>query len=434
MRKVAFYINNATLSSVDCKGITVANPGIGGSEYQFILISYLLMQRHNGLNVKVYTTAEGIFPDSFCYEIVSELTAAVTAAERWGAEYLVFKHEVGHIHERTLANIQTSIKLISWCHIFTNESELDCYAKLSSIYKVINVGREMNDLYRDHPIYEKSTYIYNAVNTEGCRSIAKSHPFAQRKPVITYVGSIVPFKGLHWLAEAWHDIVKEVPDVQLYIIGSGQLYGRDKKLGRFGIAEASYEEILMKYFCQDGRIMDNVHFTGILGEEKNDILLQTKVGIPNPSGISETFGISAVEMQMMGCKVATMQCPGYLDTVKNGILYKNRKRMATTVVRLLKSNDETGYDEAMDYFDQHFSLDAVVSRWETLFLQGDLDTNQSMIHPSYRGKWAKDFLRQVKKFIPTLPTIERILDSIDRRLKRYRFYYPESYATPGKDF
>ena len=190
----------------------------------------------------------------------------------------------------------------------------------------------------------------------------------------------------------------------------------------------------MAHFSQDGRIMDNVHFTGILGEEKNDILLQAKVGIPNPSGISETFGISAVEMQMMGCKVATMRCPGYLDTVKNGILYKNREKMATTVVRLLKSNDETGYDEAMDYFDQHFSLDAVVSRWETLFLQGDLDTNQSMMHPSYRGKWAKDFLRQVKKFIPTLPTIERILDSIDRRLKRYRFYYPESYATPGKDF
>ena len=171
MRKVAFYINNATLSSVDCKGITVANPGIGGSEYQFILISYLLMQRHNGLDVKVYTTAEGIFPDGFCYEIVSELTAAVTAAERWGAEYLVFKHEVGHILERTLEQIRSSVKLISWCHIFVSELECDYYTRCSSIYKVINVGREMNDLYRDHPIYEKSTYIYNAVNTEGCRPI-----------------------------------------------------------------------------------------------------------------------------------------------------------------------------------------------------------------------------------------------------------------------
>lgn len=434
MKKVAFYIDNASISSVDCAHIATANPGIGGTQYQFMLISYLLKLRNNGLGVKVYTTSEGLFPKDFCYEVVEGLTSAVASAEKWRAEYLVFNHEVGHIHEGTLANIQTSIKLIPWCHIFTNESELDCYAKLSSIYRVINVGREMNDLYRDHPVYEKSAYIYNAVNTDGCKSKVKSHPFALRENIITYVGSIVPFKGLHWLAEAWCDIVKEVPDVQLYIIGSGKLYGRDAQLGKYGIAEASYEEILMAHFSQDGRIMDNVHFTGILGEEKNDILLQTKVGLPNPSGISETFGISAVEMQMLGCKVATMRCPGYLDTVKNGILYTRKKDLAKSVVQLLKETNDTGHDDAMHYFDHHFSLEAVVRRWETLFLTGTLESDSAMSNPTYRGKWAKDILRQVKKIIPCVPTIERILDALDKRLKRYRFYYPDSYAVPGKDF
>lgn len=434
MKKVAFYIDNASISSVDCAYIATVNPGIGGTQYQFILISYQLKQRNNGLEIKAYTTSVGLFPEDFCYEVVDGLASAVVSAEKWGAEYLVFNHEVGHIHERTLANIQTSIKLIPWCHIFTNESELNCYAKLSSIYKVINVGREMNDLYRDHPVYEKSAYIYNAVNTDGCKSKVKSHPFALRENIITYVGSIVPFKGLHWLAEAWRDIVKEVPDVQLYIIGSGQLYGRDAQLGKYGIAEASYEDILMAHFCQDGCIMDNVHFTGILGEEKNEILLQTKVGLPNPSGISETFGISAVEMQMMGCKVATMRCPGYLDTVKNGILYTRKKDLAKSVVQLLKETNDIGYNDTMHYFDHHFSLEAVVRRWETLFLTGTLESDSAMPNPTYRGKWAKDLLRQVKKIIPNVPTIERVLDALDRRLKRYRFYYPDSYAVPGKDF
>ena len=54
----------------------------------------------------------------------------------------------------------------------------------------------------------------------------------------------------------------------------------------------------------------------------DDILKNIRVGCPNPTGDSETFCLSAVEMQAMGCVVAAMEAPGYYDTFFNGHISK----------------------------------------------------------------------------------------------------------------
>lgn len=45
MLKVAFYLDNDSLGSVDLSGLLDGNPGVGGTEYQFLLVSYLLEQK-----------------------------------------------------------------------------------------------------------------------------------------------------------------------------------------------------------------------------------------------------------------------------------------------------------------------------------------------------------------------------------------------------
>ena len=42
MTKVAFYINNESISNVDCTSILDSNPGIGGTEYLFYYTAYKL--------------------------------------------------------------------------------------------------------------------------------------------------------------------------------------------------------------------------------------------------------------------------------------------------------------------------------------------------------------------------------------------------------
>ena len=306
MKKVAFYLENASISSVDCSGILQGNPGIGGTQYMIILISYLLWLRNNGLEVKTYSTSKGLFPVGYDYSIVRNFNEAVDKACDEGFDCLIFRHDADLITSGALDGVDRNIKLIVWDHVFVCYWELDYYASNPQVYKIINVSREQTDLYRDHKAFEKSFYIYNCLNLEGTREMVLGNPFEKRKNVVTYVGSLVPYKGFHLLAQAWPIILRQVPDAELYVIGSGRLYDKNVKLGRFGIAESSYEEQFMHYLCKDDEILPSVHFMGDMGVEKNKILLQTKVGVPNPSGITETFCISAVEMQAMGAVVTTI--------------------------------------------------------------------------------------------------------------------------------
>lgn len=54
MIKVGFYLDNDTISSVDCTCILKGNPGIGGTEYMVIAVAQLLTIRSNDIQVKLF--------------------------------------------------------------------------------------------------------------------------------------------------------------------------------------------------------------------------------------------------------------------------------------------------------------------------------------------------------------------------------------------
>ena len=423
MKKIALFLDNSKIASVDCSNILQGNPGIGGTECMIITIATLLSMRDNGISVDLYVLKKGIFPSELNVCVVDTFKEAVERVDTV-YDYLIFKHDVAHIHDKSLENLKSDLKLIPWCHVFVCYWELDYYANNPFVSNIINVGREMNDLYRDHKAFKKSNYIYNCLHIPD--EIA-FEPYEKRQNIVTYIGCIKPFKGFHLLAKAWPKVVKEIPDAQLYVIGSGNLYDKTIKMGRYNIAEEMYENVFMHYLSQEGRVLPSVHFMGVLGEEKNKILAKTKVGVPNPSGITETFGISAVEMQLMGARIATMRCPGHIDTVKNGSLYHNADELAQYIIELLNSN-HTDYTAALEYFKKNFSYDSIVERWETLILKGTL-SNEKITNPGYRLKFLKELLRRLKNVFPCfykLPPIERILLFVEKRILRVDFRYIDS--------
>lgn len=90
---------------------------------------------------------------------------------------------------------------------------------------------------------------------------------------MTYVGGLYPAKGVHYLTQAWPEVLSEFPDAKLNIIGSGKLYSRDFNLGTFGIAESSFEKQLLEPLLdENGDIIPSVRFWGVLGPEKKQIL------------------------------------------------------------------------------------------------------------------------------------------------------------------
>ena len=223
----------------------------------------------------------------------------------------------------------TKLHAIVWAHNYLFSEELLEYCSNTSIDRVVFVGHEMYDRYIDHPIANKATYIYNMY--DGRKFVQREFP---NVPSVTYTGSLVPAKGFHVLAAAWKEIIQNVPDAQLYVIGNGRLYDRNTELGSYGIAEKSYEDSFMPFLIRSGKVMDSVHFLGTLGLEKVDIYNSTTVGVMNPTGKTETFGLSAVEMAACGIPVVTKRGNGLYDTVidgRTGYLIRNKKEL--TLIR-----------------------------------------------------------------------------------------------------
>lgn len=418
MKKVAFFLDNNGFASIDCSHALNGNPGIGGTEWLFIVVSSLLSNRHNKIDVTLYTTRLGQFPQGLKTKVVKDLSDAIALSDADKQDLLIIKHLASNIVDQVLDVKTQNVRIICWCHVFVCHWELDYYADNDVIEKVVFVGREMYDLYRDHRVFLKSTYIYNCIEYADVRDYVAKFPYENRGNVIVYVGSLVPFKGFHLLARAWPKIVEQIPNAELYVIGSGKLYDENAKLGRWGIAESKYEDSFMSYLTEDGRIHPNVHFLGVLGEGKKDILLRAKIGVPNPSGITETFCLSAVEMQMYGSRIATINYPGYLDTVRNGKLYNNRNDLAKTIVSLFNSS-ENNYEDSMDYFEREFSYDSVSQRWEALIQTGEIKYDEKIPNLLYRFKWLKEMIRNIKQAVPFLkcmPMLERVLIFIERKL------------------
>ena len=160
---------------------------------------------------------------------------------------------------------------------------------------------------------------------------------------------------------------------------------------------------------ENGDIIPSVRFWGVLGPEKKQILQNTKVGIPNPGGIGETFGYTAVEMQLEGCLVTTIKNCGYMDTVYDrNMLYTDIKDLSSKIVSLLKHNGND-MSQVREYVKCNFSMAVVGEKWYEL-LQ-DVHTGKPMRHDpvlvnrNFQLKWLREINRKMKLLFPFLPTV-----------------------------
>ena len=319
------------------------------------------------------------------------------------------------------------MRIIPWCHNFYKYSWNKLFYKEDRIARIVTVSREQLDLLRDHRVFEKGDYIFNAVPYDKTAlELDSIIPINKRKHSVVFLGSLLPTKSFHVLASIWPRIINHVPDAELYVIGSGKLYNNSMALGKYGLAPDSYERKFMKYLTTpQGEVLPSVHFLGNLGLEKFNLLRESKVAVPNPTGKGETFCISAVEMQLMGCNVTSIQAPGYLDTVYNGFLTRSKKELCKSIVALLLTNQSVkDYNETISYINRNFSLNVIVSDWEKLLL-GDM---KKPIHPiipmyntDYRLKFIKEKIRKCKSIhflsnrLPSIDFYYSVFESIQER-------------------
>lgn len=358
--KIAFYIPNKGTYQKDLSNVDNGNPGIGGSEYSAILIASNLCKTTN-IEILLLCDKKGIFPSMLQFQVCGCLESAMRFAEKKHFDYVIVDAKL--LEEHILVRFY-KLKFIAWANCFIEENIQKIFSKHTNLIQIVNVGAHQNELLKKANIVsKKSTYIFNAVPTAILNHYkGKITPTSERKHNVIYIGSIHKAKGFHCLAKVWPYILNKVPDAQLYVVGTGRLYGKNIKLGHWNIAQENYEAEFMPYLTKNGKILPSVHFMGIMGIEKYDLLNKCKVGVPNPWGESETFGYTAVEMEMMGCLVTTIKCPGYLDTIYDqSNLYENIDQLGEYVVKLLKT-ENNNYEETLKFIDR-FSISQITKEW-----------------------------------------------------------------------
>lgn len=368
--KIAIYIHNANIAEVDCSDLTKGNPGIGGTEYCILLLAQMYKVYYPADTVILIASKEGKLPKVDQVIVEENLYAVPGIARREGADILVVSslYDGQYLEQKFFEQVdRVRQKTVTWGHNYCLRPYCDQLVKCRYVRANVFVGRQQYDRYVDHAVIKKSTYIYNMYPMGDAPG--RDSDFL---PVVTYIGSLVPQKGFQVLAAAWKDILAKVPDAQLNVIGSGQLYSRNEKLGRFGIAEENFENMLMQGLTDEkGDILPSVHFLGVMGTEKRDVILETSVGVVNPAGRTETFGISALDFESCGVPVVTIAKGGFLDTVIDegtGLLYRNTADLAACVVRLLQDKEKNiRFGQEGIRLAASFAPETMIAEWHDLF-------------------------------------------------------------------
>lgn len=403
--RIGFYIINKNIASVDCSDLYEGNPGVGGSEYAMfgLLNSLCINYKNSGFHYKLYLNKEQVIPTSIKdVSLVNNFEEAIVSCNNEDIDILVYKHSSEYIKENLFEKYSNKkLKFIVWSHNFVTRSLLNYYANSDKISRIVNVSFEQMDLYRDHLAFKKSTAIYNGLYTCYLNSDIGLN---DRNNEITYIGSIIPAKGFHILAKAWKKILNYYPDAKLNVIGSGKLYNRDQVLGKYNIAEESYENEFIPYLVDEyGNLLNSVIFHGVLGQEKNEILGKTKIGVPNPSGKTETFGYTAVEMQCFGAIVTTKKTVGYNETVYDRQnLYANEDQLADKVINLLSLSSNLSSSSVQNFVNNNFDFAVIGEKWVQLFDRIDNGINESVSPVAVNELKSKiiEFNRKIKTLIP----------------------------------
>lgn len=421
--KIGFFLRDNGLTGIDMRNPENGNPGIGGTEYCFAMVMKELISECKDINVECYHYNNNILPVDCKDYIVKDSMEVITLAELHKLDCLVVSTQQSEEFYSKLE--ERNIPTVLWAHCFILNNELKCVTKNASIKKVVFVGKEQYDTYVDHDIINKSTYIYNMFYYNDRYNRIENY-----ENNVTYIGSLTKEKGFHILASVWRNVIRKVPDTKLNVIGSGKLYNRNNKVGPYQIADEEYEKKFMKYLVdEDGKIIPSVNFLGIMGQEKVDIINNTSVGVINPSAISETFGISAVEMEACGVPIVTKGKYGLLDTVKRkktGELFLTKYGFSRKLIKLLKNNElnaEYGTN-AQKFVIETFAPEIIVQRWHDLFVR--VCNNQQEIYDkptenfNNNYKWLRIFVRNIRfklkiKWIPAVVEIKPIIKKIIRK-------------------
>jgi glycosyltransferase involved in cell wall biosynthesis len=369
-QKILFFVEFDSPISISWRDLEIGNPGIGGTQYTTLCLAKELSRLSN-YEVKVACNSR-LELDSEIEILTLSIVDAVDFAES-NSFILVYRPTINFDPVLLEKLSSTSAAIIAWAHVGPSQQTLRLLASLPCIKRVVALGERELTSWFDNPVIRKSVLIRNGHHVPGSNS-----NYITDTNAITYIGSLVPQKGFHLLAEVWPKVIRMHPKLYLNVVGSGNLYSSGAGLGKLGIASPAYEELIIQNF---GQSLHSVRFLGKLGgEAKNSVVARTYVGIINPSGNTENCPLSALDFQSLSVPVLSAKKYGVIDTVKDGetgILFRNYRSLPKHLDRLIQSPNLRNELAAhcLPFIQKRFNFAEVVSEWDRMFF--GLENSQS---------------------------------------------------------
>ncbi|WP_053991028.1 glycosyltransferase family 4 protein [Mangrovimonas sp. TPBH4] len=407
--KIGLYFNNKGIENVDLRFPEKGNPGVGGTQFNILTLAYYYNRQYKDSKIVLMVESLINLPDEIIAVKVSNENEAIEYCSKNAFDIYVYVPAGPTLYKREeiFKDFEGSnLKVIAWAHNTPQENVLGKIVESPNIKRVICVGNEQKDRIRDHEIIYKT----EAINNLFCPKPYIPNDEVEKKKSVVYLGSLVPEKGFHMVAKIWKKVLMEVPDAKLHVIGSGKLYNRNSKLGKYDIADEKYENQFMPYLLDDnGKLLKSVIFHGVLGKEKIDIIQSASVAISNPTGSTENCPGSSIEMQACGTYTIAANKQGFLDTINksgSGILIDDKEELKLEIIKALLEPKSTGdvLKYALPFINKEFGPNKVVCQWNKLFLNVLNNKKLAVSFPTKNifkeSKLKREFMRLTKLIFP----------------------------------
>jgi len=401
MRIALFLDNRCFFARGALPQPSLGNPGIGGTEYEFLALAELLLAA--GLDLQLLLTVPQAIAgvDGDAISVVPSLAEGLKAAAQAGADLLILRP--GFATEADWHALEHSpIPLVAWFH------NLGChdqgrYEALKALRRWVLVSGPQLDFFRHSRLAHQAVVIPNLVAVPPAHRGPRSLPQALAATDLAFVGAITPFKGFDRLASQWDWIAERCPGARLHVFGGANLYGGgDAAQARAGSPPhdlTPYEEHC-RQILRRGRHSDRVLFAGSQGLERYEALAQVAVGVVNPSGMDETFCLSAAEFNACGIPVVAARRHALISTVPEGLaglLAGNDQELARCCVELLTDPERAWRlgSQGQAHAENSYGPEVVLAGWQQLF--EDVVNGRSAVQLPPQSPWWHEnrWLRQL---------------------------------------
>ena len=226
---------------------------------------------------------------------------------------------------------QTSNDYIGWLHHpFLPRHKFEDYCK-----QLVTIGIFQDKCIRSTRFNTRVNYINNLYFPNWQIFDAAKLAKKAEKSVV-FMGALVKAKGFLHVAKNLKTIMEL--GFTLNVIGAASTYGKDNE-NKLIPTTSDFAEELMAHIPKS-EIGNKLIFHGNLGQEKSDILLKSSIGFFNPTGKSEAFPATLLEMLNHGVRVFTLAKGGNSDVMKYFPESTVDLRKEKGVSYALKSNQE----------------------------------------------------------------------------------------------